>query len=102
MRPMLTTKCKPTGPDDSLGERERLTWLVLDRETGSVVGQITRVSNGQPQATDPFQAYAIDEQPYGVPPKPPIRLRQWEQCQDAQDEIGRWHDEQAAAELLEG
>lgn len=99
---MMTTKCKPTGPDGSLGERERLAWLVLDRDTGTVVGKITRISNGQPENTDPFQAYAIEAAPYDAPPVPPVRLRQWAQCQDAQDEIGRWHDEQAAAALLEG
>lgn len=95
---MKTRKTRPTGPDDSIGRAERLAWLVIDIETGSVLGKITRVSTSEPGYTDHFQAYACEYVDYGEEPKPPIRLGPWEQCRNAQEEIERWHTQREDAE----
>lgn len=89
-----TRKEKPPGPEDPVGLRERLAWLVIDVGTGSVLGKITRVRNTEPGYTDHWQAYAINEAAYGAPENPPVRLGPWDQCRDAQSEIEKWHVEQ--------
>jgi hypothetical protein len=102
-----TRRTAPTGPEDSLGASERVAWLVIDIETGSTVGKITRVST-LPGHTDYWQAYGIDEAPYGEPPLLPVRLGASRICAEAQEDIEQWHTEredaarkQALAEIQE-
>lgn len=89
-----TRRTRPTGPEQSLGGRELLAWLVLDAGTGSVLGKIGQIRNSA-GLTAYWRAYAIDEAAYGAPSNPPVWLGDWDLCQDAQDTIARWHDEQA-------
>jgi hypothetical protein len=97
-----TRRTRPTGPGESLGERERLAWLVLDVETGGAVGTITRVNTGGPGSGERWQAYAIVWNDFGAPANPPVRLGgQWEQCRDAQNAIEVWHTERDRAALRE-
>lgn len=95
---MRTRRTRPTGPEEPLGARERLAWLVVDEETGSVVGRITRVSTSEPGYTDHWQAYAKIEAPYGEPPNPLIRLGPWDRLYHAQWQIEQWHTEREDAE----
>lgn len=102
---MKTRKTRPPGPEDSPWAHEQLAWLVIEVETGSVVGKITRVIE-HPRY---WQAYAIEEEPYGETPREPVRLGFWELCRDAQGRIEQWHTEksdreraQALAEIREG
>jgi hypothetical protein len=88
-----TRKAKPTGPEGSPWEHEQLAWLVVEIETGAVVGKITRVI----EHPGYWQAYAIEEAPFDAPPKEPVRLGFWELCRDAQDRIEQWHTERETA-----
>lgn len=106
---MRTRKTRPTGPEESLGAGEHLAWLVLDEETGTVVGKITLVTPREPGCAEHWQAYAIVETPYGTPPAEPIRLGPWERLYNAQWQIQHWHTEredagrrQALNEIREG
>lgn len=98
---MRTRKTRPTGPEDSLGAGERLAWLVVDVETGTTVGKITRVSTSEPGYTDHWQAYGVVETPYGEPPAEPVRLGPWERLYNAQWQIQQWHTEREDAERTE-
>jgi hypothetical protein len=88
-----TRKAKPTGPEGSPWDHEQLAWLVVDIETGSVVGKITRVI----EHSGYWQAYAIEEVPYGEAPKEHVRLGFWDRCRDAQSWIEQWHTEREIA-----
>jgi hypothetical protein len=92
-----TRRARPTGPEESLGASERLAWLVVNEETGTTIGKITRVYT-LPGRADYWQAYGVIEVPYGEPPREPIRLGAFHVCGDAQDDIEQWYVDRENAE----
>lgn len=98
---MKTRRTRPTGPEEPLGPQERVAWLILDVETGSVVGKVARVTCREPGYTDYWLAYAIVETAYGEPPKEPVRLGPWQLLRNAQSEIEQWHTEREDAERVQ-